>query len=73
MTEEFIGQEVGIIEKYKVKSKDPVVKKLKKTYPELRIWLPNTVGTADYVPTRTNIHIDKDEEGVWRITKVDQG
>ncbi len=39
----------------------------------LRIWLPGTVGIMNYDLSRVNAHIEKSEDGVFRITKVDLG
>jgi hypothetical protein len=36
---------------------------------KVRIWFPNTMGTADYRLDRTNVHIDK----TGMITKVNKG
>jgi hypothetical protein len=35
----------------------------------LRIWLPNSMGTCDMRMDRVNVHVNKDEDGKWRIGK----
>jgi hypothetical protein len=56
---------------YKIADGDPVYEELKsKAGANLRVWLPNTMGTMDYNLTRVNA---KDDAGVFRITKVNLG
>lgn len=39
---------------------DPVLlQELKDAYPTFRIWLPGTIGTMDFRPSRTNVRIDE--------------
>lgn len=75
--EDFIGREVDVIVddsgRHEVDVDDPVMEELEGTYSDLRIWLPGRAGTPDYVGTRTNVLIEKDEEGIWRITRIFKG
>lgn len=36
---------------------------------KLRVWLPGTVGTMDYRTDRLNVHIGKEEDGKYRVSK----
>jgi hypothetical protein len=35
----------------------------------LRFWLPNMFDSADFVPNRANVYVEKEEDGAWRIQK----
>lgn len=50
---------------------DPLLVEMRQTAKEngltLRIWLPGTLGTMDMRPNRVNVHVEKHEDGKWRI------
>jgi hypothetical protein len=33
----------------------------------LRIWTPGVMGTCDWQPSRLNVHIEKEDDGKYRI------
>lgn len=56
---------------YELDKDDPVIAELRAaTNNKLRIWFPTSLGTMDFRPERCNARIEKDAEGVFRITKV---
>ena len=59
---------------YKIVDGDPVYEELKaKAGKNLRVWLPNTMGTMDYNLNRVNAYIEKDADGVFKIARVSLG
>lgn len=36
----------------------------------LRLWLPDSMGTADYKPNRVNAYVKKAPDGVFRISST---
>ena len=36
---------------------------------KLRVWLPGTVGTMDFRTDRLNVHIGKEDDGKYRVSK----
>lgn len=80
----FAGREVGMTEEtYTVRGKtftqvkldtsDPVIKEMRdeasKNGLKLRLWWPGVQGTPDARPDRVNIHIEKSDDGKWRVGK----
>jgi hypothetical protein len=56
---------------YKLDPADPVIAEIKALVPgKLRIWLPNTMGTMDFVPTRVNVKIEKNADDAFVVSKV---
>jgi hypothetical protein len=84
--DKFIGQKVLVEEikeydakdrlhtHYTISNDDPVILEIKKETRKsrLRIWFPNTFGTADFKPERLNVHIDK-KNGSFEIIKINWG
>jgi hypothetical protein len=62
---------------YDVADDDTTISKLREEMKHselhLRLWLPNTSGTTDYRMDRLNVHVDKQDDGSFEITKVNIG
>ena len=52
---------------------DPVLEEMraeaKKAGLKLRLWWPGVAGTMDFRTDRVNAHIEKADDGKWRVTK----
>lgn len=65
--QEFLGKELKFTS-YTLD--DPEMqKKISQTFPNVRIFPPGTMGTADYKPNRVNVYLNKD--GI--ITEISNG
>jgi hypothetical protein len=40
---------------------------------DVRVWLPNTMGTCDYRMGRLNVRVEKDADGEFGIARVYRG
>ena len=57
---------------------DPVLTALRADFAKaginnVRIFTPNTFGTADYIESRVNVYIDKADDNVYRIARMGRG
>lgn len=58
---------------YEIETGDTVVAEIQKEYPKVRVWLPNTMGTMDYRLDRLNVHIEKQTDGSFVVTRMNFG
>ena len=62
---------------YHLSNGDATILELEKTASakglKLRTWLPSSVGDCAYRTNRLNVHIEKDEKGIWRIERLTFG
>jgi hypothetical protein len=84
----FVGQTVSVVEtvqeykgkqykEYDVSPDDTVIAEIKAEAAlgklSVRVWLPDTIGTMDLRNDRINVHIDKQEDGNYKITSLNIG
>jgi hypothetical protein len=83
MFNHFAGREVPLVEKNMTyrgqnytqlelkNSPDPVLEEMRQLAEDkgltLRVWWPGVAGTMDIRNDRVNAHIQKDEDGKWRV------
>jgi hypothetical protein len=50
---------------------DPIISEMEKTADlnglSLRVWWPGIGGTCDYRTDRVNAHIEREDDGKWRV------
>jgi len=68
-----IGAEEIELPEYTLASDDTVIKEIEGMWSDVRVWLPNTMGTMDYVTGRLNVYVTEGEGGKYTISKVDFG
>jgi hypothetical protein len=87
--EEYIGQVVSVtkgessftlsngetvnFETYNLDPQDPIIKEIEAVHSNVRIWLPDSCGTCDWMPSRLNVHITEGPTGVYTISSADWG
>ena len=85
----FIGKPVNVVEtvykgyknkEYKVQEvdkQDKIIEGIRnqanKFGYELRIWLPDSCGTCDFIENRLNVHIEKEADSIYRVKKFSMG
>lgn len=53
---------------------ESVITEIKKVFSgKVRVWLPGTMGTCDYVADRLNVHISKQGDGTYQIVEINFG
>jgi hypothetical protein len=81
----FAGREVNVTQslqeiagmKYyasRLDPNDPVIEEiktfaLKKGFNSVRVWLPDTYGTADFAEDRLNVKVAEEKDGKFRVVK----
>jgi hypothetical protein len=67
-----IGGKAFEIPEYKLVENQPVIEELRGVTElyglQLRLWLPDTVGTMEVNTNRVNMHVDKSGDGKYRIS-----
>jgi len=58
---------------YSIAPEDTVIAEIKSLHSNTRVWLPGTMGTMDYNPSRFNVHIEEQADGSFEITRINFG
>jgi hypothetical protein len=68
-----IGGKEIIIPRYVLDENEPTIARICSSHPSVRVWLPDTMGTADVRPSRLNVYINEAKDGDFFITGISYG
>ena len=77
-TSTFAGKPYTFDEVTLANPNDPTLQEMQKVANDnglqLRVWLPDSMGTDDWLPNRVNAHVEKAADGKYRVSnKFDLG